>query len=138
MSARSLDPMRAQAEPQSIRIPSATAPVASCRAFVGGVARQAGYSEEVIEDLRLVASEAAAQALEEGVADEGIELRARMDGPRLTIEIEPSGWFAGAAEGGHPEQTAARRALIEALFPDAEFETRDERSLLRLSVPDDR
>ena len=128
--------MSAQVELQSIRIPPASVHVASVRAFVGAVARQAGYSEEVIEDLRLVASEAAAQALEEGVADEGIELRAWLAGPRLTVEIEPSGAFAPATEGGRP--AAERRALIEALFPDAEFETRDDRSLLRLSVPDGR
>jgi anti-sigma regulatory factor (Ser/Thr protein kinase) len=130
--------MNAQVELQSIRIPPATVHVASVRAFVGAVARQVGYSEEVIEDLRLVASEAAAQALEEGVADDGIELRAWLAGPRLTVEIEPSGAFAPATGGGHPAQTTERRALIEALFPDAEFETRDDRSLLRLSVPDGR
>lgn len=130
--------MSAQAELQSIRIPPATVHVASIRAFVGAVARQADYSEEVVEDLRLVASEAAAQALEEGGADDGIELRAWLAGPRLTVEIEPAGVFAPATGGGRPAQTTERRALIEALFPDAEFETRDDRSLLRISVPDGR
>lgn len=129
--------MSAQAEIQSIRIPPDAVHVVSIRVFVGAIARQLGYSEEAIEDLRLVASEAAAQAIEEGVATEGIELRAWFEGPRLTVEIQPSGVFSPAdAEG--PGQTTERRALIEALFPDAEFGMDDERSLLRLSVSHDR
>ena len=124
-------------ELQSIRIPPDTAHVATVRVFVGAVARQVGYSEEVIEDLRLVASEAAAQAIEEGVAADGIELRARLEGHRLTIEIEPCGAFSSSSDDGRPAQTTERRALIEALFPDASFETSGEgRSLLRVSVPD--
>ncbi len=131
--------MDALTDLRSIRIPPDTVHVASVRVFVGAVARQVGYSEEVIEDLRLVASEAAAQAIEEGVAADGIELRAWLDGPRLTIEIEPSGMFPPSADGDRPAQTTERRALIEALFPDAAFETGgDGGSLLRVSVPDDR
>jgi anti-sigma regulatory factor (Ser/Thr protein kinase) len=130
--------MDALTDLQSIRIPPDSAHVASIRVFVGAVARQVGYSEEVIEDLRLVASEAAAQAIEEGVAADGIELRAWLEGPRLTIEIEPSG-VALSADGERPAQTIERRALIEALFPDAVFESRGERhALVRVSVPDDR
>lgn len=129
--------MNAPPDLQSIRIPPDTRHVASIRVFVGAVARQVGYSEEVIEDLRLVASEAAAQAIEEGVAAEGIELRAWLEGPRLTIEIEPSGAFPPSADGDRPAQTIERRALIEALFPDAAFEAGGNgRSLLRVSVPD--
>ncbi|HZN43220.1 MAG TPA: ATP-binding protein [Actinomycetota bacterium] len=131
--------MDALTDLQSIRIPPDTAHVSSVRVFVGAVARQMGCSEEVIEDLRLVASEAAAQAIEEGVAAEGIELRAWLEGPRLTIEIEPSGLFSPSIDGERPAQTTERRALIEALFPDAAFEARgDGRSLLRVRVPDDR
>jgi Histidine kinase-like ATPase domain len=131
MSART-DPLSARTQDQSIRIPEDPAHVASIRVFVGAVARQVGYSEEVIEDLRLVASEAAAQAIEEGLAAEGIELRARLDAARLTIEIQPCGVFA--ADGDEPQSTE-RRALIAALFPDAEFDVRDDRSVLRVSVP---
>jgi anti-sigma regulatory factor (Ser/Thr protein kinase) len=131
--------MDALTDLQSIRIPPDTAHVASIRVFVGAVARQVGYSEEVIEDLRLVASEAAAQALEEGAAAEGIELRAWLEGPRLTIEIEPSGAFPLSDDAERPAQTTERRALIEALFPDVVFESRGERrSLVRVSVPYDR
>ena len=130
--------MDALTDLQSIRIPPETAHVATIRVFVGAVARRVGYSEEVIEDLRLVASEAAAQAIEEGVAAEGIELRAWLEGPRLTIEIEPSGAFMPSSDGDRPPQTTERRALIEALFPDAAFETSGGGSLLRVRVPDER
>ena len=131
--------MDALTDLQSIRIPPETAHVATIRVFVGAVARQVGYSEEVIEDLRLAASEAAAQAIEEGVAAEGIELRAWLEGPRLTIEIEPSGTFTLSSDGDRPPQTTERRALIEALFPDAAFETGGGGgSVLRLRVRDER
>jgi anti-sigma regulatory factor (Ser/Thr protein kinase) len=130
--------MDALTDLQSIRIPPDAAHVASIRVFVGAVARLVGYSEEVIEDLRLVATEAAAQAIEEGVAADGIELRAWLDGPRLTIEIEPSGTFPPSADGERLAPTTERRALIEALFPDAAFEAGGGPSLLRVSVPDDR
>ena len=130
--------MDALTDLQSIRIPPDTAHVATIRVFVGAVARQVGYSEEVIEDLRLVASEAAAQAIEEGVAAEGIELRAWLDDARLTIEIEPSGAFAPSSDGDRQPQTTERRALIEALFPDAAFEPSGDRGLLRVRVPDER
>ena len=127
--------MSAQTQIQSIRIPPDAAHVATIRVFVGAVARQIGCSEELIEDLRLVASEAAAQAIEEGVGAEGIELRARPDGPRLAIEIRPCGAFSPAGDG--PTQSTERRALIEALFPDAEFDVDDGRPVLRVSVPYD-
>jgi anti-sigma regulatory factor (Ser/Thr protein kinase) len=128
--------MSAQTEIQRIRIPPDAAHVAAIRVFVGVVARQIGCSEELIEDLRLAASEAAAQAIEEGVAADGIELSARPDGPRLTIEIRPCGAFSPVGDG--PARSTERRALIEALFPDAEFDVDDGCSVLRVSVPYDR
>ncbi len=132
------DTMNAQAEIQSIRIPPTAAHVATIRVFVGAIARQVGCSEEMVEDLRLVASEAAAQAIEEGAATEGVELRIRLDGANLTLEIEPSGAFSAAdADGDRPGDATERRALIQALFPQAEFEASEERSLLRLTVRHD-
>ena len=118
----------------SIRIPPGTAHVASVRAFVGAVGRSAGCNEETVDDLRLVATEACAQAIEEEAPPEGIEVRSIVDGSRLLLEIEPSGRFDRAPEGlDGVSGPSTRRALIEGLFPDAEFD--GDRRLLRVAVP---
>ncbi|MGA9160958.1 MAG: ATP-binding protein [Actinomycetota bacterium] len=116
----------------AIRIPPAAAHVASVRAFVGAIGRSLGCSEEAIDDLRLVATEACAQAIEEETDE--IEVRTLVDGHRLLLEIEPSGSFDRAPEElAEVPGRSSRRALIEGLFPDAEFDR--ERELLRIAVP---
>lgn len=108
----------------SIKIPPDAAQVAAVRAFVGAIGRQAGCSEETIDDLRLVATEACAQAIEDAAAADGIEVRTRLDeGGRLVLEIEPAGAFERAPAGlDGSGGSSTRRALIEGLFPDAEFD----------------
>ena len=114
-----------------IRIPPGTAHVASVRAFVGAVGRSTGCSEEAVDDLRLVATEACAQAIEQD-APPVIEVRSLVDGGRLLVEIEPCGRFDRAPEGlDGVSGRATRRALIEGLFPDAEFDDQ----VLRVAVP---
>lgn len=108
----------------SIRIPPDAAHVAAVRAFVGAVGRQVGCSEESIDDLRLVATEACAQAIEDGAARDGIEVRTVLQDRRLILEIEPAGAFERSAEGlDDAGGVSTRRALIEGLFPKAEFDT---------------
>ena len=61
-------------------------------------------------------------------------VRSLVDGGRLLVEIEPCGRFDGAPEGlDEVSGRSTRRALIEGLFPDAEFDR--ERAVLRISVP---
>ena len=116
----------------SIRIPSGTTHVASVRAFVGAVGRSSGCSEEAVDDLRLVATEACAQAIEEDAPPDGIEVRSLLQDGRLLLEIEPCGRFDRAPEGlDGVSERSTRRALIEGLFPDAEFDDR----VLRVAVP---
>lgn len=115
--------MTAPPERLSIRIPPDAAQVAAVRAFVGAVGRQVGCSEESIDDLRLVATEACAQAIEDGAALDGIEVRTLVEDRRLVLEIEPAGTFDRSAEGlDVTTGLATRRALIEGLFPEAEFD----------------
>ena len=116
----------------SIRIPPGTAHVASVRAFVGAVGRSTGCSAEAVDDLRLVATEACAQAIEENAPPNGIEVRSLLQDDRLVLEIEPYGRFDRAPEGleGISEHST-RRALIEGLFPDAEYDDQ----VLRVVVP---
>jgi hypothetical protein len=116
----------------SIRIPAGTAHVASVRAFVGAVGRITGCSEEAVDDLRLVATEACAQAIEEDAPPEGIEVRSLFADGRLVLEIEPSGRFDRAPEGlDGVSERSTRRTLIEGLYPDAEFDDQ----ILRVVVP---
>jgi anti-sigma regulatory factor (Ser/Thr protein kinase) len=117
----------------TIRISPSTAHVASVRAFVGAVGRRVGCSEETIDDLRLAATEACAQAIEEHAAD-GVEVRTLLEDRRLLLEVEPTGSFARAPEGlDGVSAGSTRRALIVGLFPDAEFDR--EASVLRIVVP---
>lgn len=118
----------------AIRIPPAAAHVASVRAFVGAVGRRLGCSEDAIDDLRLAATEACAQAIEEDVADGGIEVRTLVGDHYLLMEVKPSGSFDRAPDGlADVPGRSTRRALIEGLFPDAEFDR--EHELLRITVP---
>lgn len=115
--------MTAPSERLSIRIPPDAAHVAAVRAFVGAVGRQVGCSEESIDDLRLVATEACAQAIEDGAAHDGIEVRTVVEDRRLVLEIEPAGTFERSSEGlDVATGLATRRALIQGLFPEAEFD----------------
>ncbi len=63
------------ADVRSMHIPPDTRHVAAIRSFVGAVGRAAGCSQETIEDLRLAATEACAQALEQAAAPDGIDVR---------------------------------------------------------------
>lgn len=120
---------------QSIHIPPDARHVASIRSFVGAVARSAGCSQETIEDLRLAATEACGQALEQGAAPDGIDLRASIHGDRLLVEIAPTGTFErGGAEAAHD---VGRWGLIRALFPNAEHHVRDGRGVLSLPAASD-
>jgi anti-sigma regulatory factor (Ser/Thr protein kinase) len=118
----------------AIRISPSAAHVASVRAFVGAVGRRVGCSQETIDDLRLASTEACAQAIEEHAADDGVEIRTLLEDRRLLLEVEPTGSFARAPEGlDGVSAGSTRRALIEGLFPDAEFDR--EASVLRIAVP---
>lgn len=128
--------MPTEVERQVVHVPPETAHVATVRAFVGAIGRHVGCGDEAIEDLRLAATEACAQALEEGVAPNGIELRTWVDDGRLVLEIEPCGSFEVAADGADAVSgRGTRRMLIEGLFPDAAFELREGRNVLRISAP---
>lgn len=128
-------------EVSTIRIPAAAEHIAVVRAFIGAVGRHFGCSEETVEDLRLAATETCAQALEEGTAVEGFEVKASFDDGSFVLEIEPAARFVSFDERVDPLDPSSgdrRRNLISALFPDVVVSAPDGASTtLRLRTPCD-
>lgn len=121
-----------------IRVPAAAEHIATVRAFIGAVGRHAGCSEETIDDLRLAATETCAQALDEGTAPDGIEVRASLEPGRLVLVIEPAARFvpSPAADPLDPTTGDRRRALVSGLFPEVQILTTDDGTpSLRIAAP---
>lgn len=121
-----------------IRVPPAAQHISTVRGFIGVVGRHFGCSEETVEDLRLAATEACAQALEEGTAPNGIEVRASFEAGSFVLEIEPGARFVPSptADPLDPTSGDRRRALVSALFPDVRVLTADDGTpILRLTAP---
>ncbi|HSD48369.1 MAG TPA: ATP-binding protein [Actinomycetota bacterium] len=122
-----------------IHIPAAAEHIATVRAFIGAVARHSGCTEETVEDLRLAATETCAQALAEGTAPDGIDVRASLEAGDLVIEIEPAARFVSPlapADPLDPSSGERRRALVSALFPDVRILAPDDGSpSLRVAAP---
>lgn len=129
--------MDGQVVRSAIRIPADAAHVAAVRAFVGAIGRQAGCTEESVDDLRLAASEACAHAIDDDAASDGIEVRARVErDTTLVIEIEPVGSLERSDEAEPSWTRSTRLALIRALFP--EDGSTYEQGVLRLTARSDR
>ena len=95
------------------------------RIFVGAVAERWNVPEAALNDLRLVASELFAGAVESGPGED-VTFTITAEGDRVSMQT------AGveAVGPGDPEGWAGRLELIRALFPDADVGTS-----VRISVP---
>lgn len=128
--------------PEALRIHVPPLPVhlRAIRTFLASAGRQMGCSDEAIEDLRLAATEICTQAIEEGSAPDGIEVRVWWD-ERLVIEFEPAPGFAGPDDGGDEaaeRMTGGRRlALVTALFPDVAVDAVGPTAVVRFRVDAD-
>lgn len=111
-----------------IRVPPAAEHISTVRAFIGVVGRHFGCTEETVEDLRLAATETCAQALEEGTAPNGIEVRGSFEAGIFVLEIEPGARFVPSptADPLDPTSGDRRRALVSALFPDVRVLTAED------------
>lgn len=126
-------------DPLGIHVPPLPLHLRSIRTFLGAVARHFGCSDESIEDLRLAVTETCTQALEEGIAPDGIDVRAAWEGERLLVELEPAPTFRETHAGDRedvlePISGERRLALVTAMFPDLELHTEAPR-VLRVWVP---
>jgi hypothetical protein len=88
------------------------------RIFVGAVAERWNVPEPARDDLRLVASELFAAAVEAG-AGQDVTFTLTVDGDRVSLHatgVDPLGPDGSADPGGW----SGRFELIQALFPDAD------------------
>jgi hypothetical protein len=85
------------------------------RIFVGAVAERSGVSDDVLDDLRLAASELFAASVEGGGGGPAT-LRVSTDEGSLSVTAE-----ATDPTGSTEELPGGRFGLIRALFPDAEI-----------------
>jgi hypothetical protein len=98
------------------------------RIFVGAVAERLNVPEPARADLRLVASELFAGAVEAGAGDD-VTFTITSETDRVSLEatgVDP----VGADEVGDRDGLTGRMELIRALFPDA-----DVGGTVRVSVP---
>jgi hypothetical protein len=98
------------------------------RIFVGAVAERWNVPQAARDDLRLVASELFAGAVEAG-AGHDVTFTLTSEGERVTLQAPEVDLGSAEPPGG----SAARLELIRALFPDA-----DVGGTVRITVPAER
>lgn len=114
----------------SLEVPLDAAHILTIRLFAGGVARSLELGEELAEGLRLTLTEICSEAVE------------RRQGGRISIDVVPDAAGAQVTVGstGTPRQApdpadgSLRRALLEALAPDASFVEETSSSLVTFTV----
>ena len=109
--------------------------VPTARLFAAGVARQAGCSEERVEDVKLAISEACAVVLHADATS--VRIDARSGDGSVAFDIGPVGHRARFGDAGGVEASLPRGLdLIALVFEDArlESETGGELGVLRFSV----
>ncbi len=123
-----------------LHVPADPAQVAAIRSFVGATGRRAGCDAEAIDDLRLALTEACAQAIDEGVARGGLDVRSWVEDGSLVLELEPAPRFTslGPSDPLDPSSGAGRWALVSALFPTAVIDEATGTRVLRISAPPSR
>jgi hypothetical protein len=109
----------------TLDLPPDSAYVSAARLFAVTVARQAGVSEELLDDLKVAVGEASARALATA-PDRLLSVVVEREGGRLTFEIAqgtaPSAGPADLTSTPTPQELAAglNLELITALFDDAD------------------
>ena len=118
------------AERLSLEIPLDAAHILTVRVFAGGVARSLELGEEVAETLRLTLTEICSEAIERRRGGRiSIDMLRDVAGVHVIVEA------TGAPRNDmDPSDRSLRRALLEALAPDASFVEHDGRSVVTFTV----
>jgi anti-sigma regulatory factor (Ser/Thr protein kinase) len=119
----------------SLTIPADPACAGTVRYFAATIARHAGLSEELIDDLRLAVSEACAEAIEEGGAGP-IRVDLSLETQGIVVQVtSPSIQPGGEVDGSAQLLPIQRLQLVGALFPDADAEQGPGMKVVRFTVP---
>lgn len=114
----------------SLRIPASAAYVGTARIFAAAIARQAGISEDRVDDLKLAVSEACAVGVRD--AEEGtIGVSAQQDGTALLFEVIGEDIPPPPSDDLVATPESFRRSVgydvIRSLYPEAEILSEDDR-----------
>lgn len=125
----------------SLRVPAAAAYVGTARIFGGAIARQAGLSEDDVDDVKLAISEACAAGVRED-GDGTIGVVGERDGAILAFEIVGEDIPPPLSDDLVATPESFRRSVgydvIRSLFPDAAILSEGDRSgRIRFAVPID-
>lgn len=126
----------------SLRIPASAAYVVTARIFAAAVARQAGMSEESVDDVKLAISEACAAGVRDG--EEGtLGVVVERQGDHLEFEIVGEDIPPPPADDLVATPESFRRSVgydvIRSIFPEASILSQDDHSgRIRFAVPVER
>lgn len=109
----------ASARRSSLAMPLDSAHILTARSFASGVARSLEFDEETADALRLVLTEICSEAIVRGHSGR-IAIEIAVDADGLRAAVVATGLSAHEADVD-PVDPLYRRALIEALAPDATF-----------------
>lgn len=128
-----------------LSIPAEPEYVGAARLFLAAAGRHFGLSEELLADVKVAVSEVCAEAVEDGAAGP-IRIWVQPATEALHVEVGPrtDTLAPGSSANGHNPvggvhlpgaswEHNLREALLQALFPEAEYDA--SAHTLRLSVP---
>ena len=120
-----------------IAIPPRSAYVGVVRLTVASLARNAGFDEDRVDDMRIAVSEACTSAVlahEDAGASEPVIVRWLDDGDRIVIEVEgtiPPSQEPAEDSHGFSTRTVLSQALLDSLVDESELSGAHARLIVR-------
>ncbi len=118
------------AERLSLDIPPDPAHILTARSFAGGVARSLGLEDEASDVLKLTLTEICSEAIERRRGGR-IVISVSADTDPMRVTVVANGVLSDQIEATY------RRALIEALAPDATFAEQEDRLIVTFTLSGD-
>lgn len=108
--------------PFKLVVPSSPDHVATARLFIASLGRTLGLHAEVIDDLRLVVSEAVTASVISALSSE-VTVSGTIGREGVSVRVGPLSDTNSPGEATHADQpTLKLGSIVGALFPDAAFE----------------